>query len=173
VRSGEVAALIALCAAAANADIAPPTDTAPPRPLAIVSFELTPGKPMQLADPKYPAEVIAATRTKYGPILAVIRNVGTSKIDSVAQLTDEEMRTIERLVVAQNLGGWLGKPTGNEAFDYPTKCFFFTSVDGTVKKREQWSQPVVDEERPMALARLLARLAHDKVKSPALHYLVP
>lgn len=164
-------ALVALAGSAA-ADSSPPV-AASGDSLAEVSFETTPGKPMQLPRPGEPAEKIVARRDARGATISVTRNVAAKYESHSARLSPEEWAAIERVVKEHKLLAWQASPTGDQRyFDYPSSGFQIARK-GQPGIVQHWSQPVAEIEQPQALARELARLARARVPEVVLYYLVP
>jgi hypothetical protein len=166
---------VAALVGSAAADSSPPVKApASADALAVVSYEITPGKPIELAHPDQPAEFILATRDVRGGEIVVNRNVGKTFQAGAARLTPEEWSAIERVVKEHKLLAWRASPTGNQHWDdYSTSSFSIVRAAADGGNVQHWSQPVAEIEQPQALAKVLARLARAKVPGVPLHYLVP
>ncbi len=133
-------------------------------------YEVTPGKPMQLARAGEPAERVTAQRTGARFTLIVARNVGTDFEEARAALTADEWRALEALVASRALATWKPHASGDQAFDYGTTAFALRGPDGKLLNEQRWSRPLDNESAPAALAAALGRLAKAKVPSPRLFY---
>jgi hypothetical protein len=135
-------------------------------PRTFVRFDVTPGKPMELARAGEPAERITVERDGARVVMTVARNVGKKWESGRASLSDGEWRSIE--TQARALVAWKARPTGEHADDFATTAFALQLADG--KNEQRWSQPIADGSAPAALATTLGRLARAKIATPYLHY---
>ncbi len=134
-----------------------------------IEYEVTPGKPMELAHRDEPAEHVVARRGR----LIVVRNVGQEYERAAVAIDDDEWRALVDVVARQKLATWKPRPSGGQAFDYATTRLFLgaSAKAGTTTVNEQtWSQPLANEAQPAALAAALLALARKKVAKPQLHY---